>query len=416
MRKEKVDVTVIGGGPAGMAAALESDRLGKDTLLIERNPSLGGILQQCIHDGFGLQTFKEQLSGPQYAERYIDKLSDSKVKVIKDTMVTDLKKGRVVGQNPKDGMVDVESEAIILAMGCRERTRNQIFIPGSRPSGVMTAGKAQYFLNLEGYLPGKKAVILGSGDIGLIMARRMHLEGIDVEGVYEVMDHPGGLQRNIEQCLHDYNIPLHLSTTVTQVYGKNQLKGVEVCQIDEKGQYIESSKRYIPCDLLVLSVGLIPENELSLKAGIELSPASKGPFLDESFMTSVPGIFACGNVAIVYDLVDYVSQSAEYAAKGAVNYIDGKEPKKKPIPILPGDGVGVLIPNYYHPDLKTGLDIYLRVKEEKFKAEIRVSQAGNLIKKMKQAVVRPAQMVVIHLNQEDLSKISGQEPILISMD
>lgn len=400
-----------------MAAALEADSLGKNTLLIERNPSLGGILQQCIHDGFGLQTFKEQLSGPQYAERFIEKLAKSRVRVMTDTMVTDLKEGRVRGQNPKDGMVDIESKTTILAMGCRERTRNQIFIPGTRPSGIMTAGKAQYFLNLEGYLPGKKAVILGSGDIGLIMARRMHLEGIDVEGVYEVMDHPGGLQRNIEQCLHDYNIPLHLSSTVTQVFGKNHLEGLEVCKLDKNGDPIEESRRYIACDLLVLSVGLIPENELSLKAGIELSKSSKGPLLDESFMTSLPGIFAAGNVSIVYDLVDYVSQSAEFAARGAVNYIDGKRPVKKPLPILPGDRVSLLIPNFYHPDYKgDSLSLYLRVTEEKFKAQLSLSQGGKLIKKIKQLVVRPAQMVVVRLGKEELSKLNDKDPIVISME
>ena len=326
MKNIRADIAVIGGGPAGLAAAVEAKRQGAEkVVLIERDFQLGGILPQCIHDGFGLLRFEERMSGALYAQKFIDELKGTDVEVFLDTMVLEItKEKKIIACNSKDGIVEVDAGAVVLAMGCRERTAAQILLYGYRPAGVMTAGSVQRYINIEGYLPGKKAVILGSGDIGLIMARRMTLEGIEVEGVYEVMPNPGGLTRNIVQCLEDYNIPLHLSHSVTRVHGKDKLKGVTVAQLDEKREPIKETERYIECDLLVLAVGLIPENELSKGIGVEMDAKTKGPVLDNHFMTSEPGVFAAGNVSVVYDLVDYVSQSGEIAARNAVRYVKGE--------------------------------------------------------------------------------------------
>jgi NADPH-dependent 2,4-dienoyl-CoA reductase/sulfur reductase-like enzyme len=332
MKQLETDLAIIGAGPAGLAAALEGAKQGiKRVLLIERDDELGGVLNQCIHDGFGIIAFGKRLTGPQYAWHYIAeiaKLNQEKpgsISVKSDTMVLELHKDKsIVMVNEKDGIIYVKAGAVILAMGCRERTRNQVLIFGTRPAGVMTAGLAQRYINIDGYLPGKKAVILGSGDIGLIMARRMTLEGIEVEGVYEIMPRQNGLTRNIEQCLHDYNIPLHLSTTVTEIHGKKRVESVTVAKVDENLKPIAGTERTIPCDLLILSVGLIPENELSEKAGVEMDPRTKGPAVDENMMTSIPGIFGAGNVVTVFDLVDYVSATGRIAADGAALYLAGK--------------------------------------------------------------------------------------------
>jgi NADPH-dependent 2,4-dienoyl-CoA reductase/sulfur reductase-like enzyme len=308
LKQINADIVVIGGGPAGLAAALKAKALGAGlVMLIDRDLELGGILQQCIHDGFGLHRFGKRLSGNQYAQAFIDELAQTEIEVKLDTMVLEVTPERIIyACNKKDGMIEIEAGAVILAMGCRERTANQVFVYGDRPTGVLTAGAVQRYINMEGYLPGSNAVILGSGDIGLIMARRMTLEGIKVSAVYEAMSNPGGLMRNVVQCLDDFDIPLHLSTTVTQVHGRNRVESVTVMQVDQQLKPVAGSEKTVACDLLVLAVGLIPENELSLAAGVEIDPRTRGPLLDNTFMTSVPGIFACGNVAVVFDLVEYV--------------------------------------------------------------------------------------------------------------
>ncbi len=417
MKVLETDIAVIGAGPAGLAAALEASRLGKHVTLIERSDDLGGILQQCIHDGFGLIRFKKQLSGPQYAERFIEELKASDVSLLMDTTVLSIENKVVRAVSPRDGVLEMHPGAIILAMGCRERTRSQVEIYGTRPSGIMTAGTVQRYINLEGYLPGRRAVILGSGDIGLIMARRMYLEGIEVLGVYELMPEVGGLARNVYQCLIDYDIPLHLSTTVKEVFGDERLEGVRVVRVDENRRPIAGTEEDIACDLLVLSVGLIPENELSRKAGVVISSATQGPVLDESMMTSVPGIFAAGNVSIVFDLVDYVSDSAEAAARGAVRFLDGLAPVEKPIDVIAGDNVASLLPTRYHVDYDgDDLSFYLRVRTMRNDVRIVMRQGDRIIKSKKQLVVRPAEMVALTLSRADLALIGRDAPLEILIE
>ncbi len=320
MKTYQYDVVVVGGGPAGLAAALSAKKQGASVAILERNAELGGILEQCIHAGFGLHVFKEELTGPEYAERFIDQVVDQDIDVFLNTMVLDITKDRHVSAICGEGVLHFEAGAVILAMGCRERTRGAIRIPGDRGAGVFTAGIAQRYINLENMKPGTRAVILGSGDIGLIMARRLTLEGIEVEGVYEIMPYPNGLYRNIINCLDDFDIPLHLSTTITRINGKDRVHSVEVAQVDEHRNPIPGTEREIRCDTVLLSVGLIPENELSRKAGVPLDPVTKGPIVDENLETAVPGIFACGNVLHVHDVVDYVTAEAQEAGEKAALY------------------------------------------------------------------------------------------------
>lgn len=419
MKVLETDIAVIGAGPAGLAAALEASRLGKRVTLIERSDDLGGILQQCIHDGFGLIRFKKQLSGPQYAERFIEELKASDVSLLMDMTVLSIENEHKLMRavSPKEGVLEIRPGAVVLAMGCRERTRSQVEIYGTRPSGVMTAGTVQRYINLEGYLPGRRAIILGSGDIGLIMARRMHLEGIEVLGVYELMPEVGGLARNVYQCLIDYDIPLHLSTTVKEVFGNERLEGVRVVKVDENRRPIEGTEEDIACDLLVLSVGLIPENELSRKAGVLISPVTQGPVLDESMMTSVPGIFAAGNVSIVFDLVDYVSDSAEAAARGAVRYLDGQAPSAEPLDVILGNNVASLLPTQYRVDyIGDELSFYLRVRKMEGNVRVALRQGDRVIKSRKLPVVRPAEMVALTLLREDLALIESGMPLEIHIE
>ncbi len=321
----EVQLLVIGGGPAGMAAAVEARKQGvEDILILEREDSLGGILQQCIHTGFGLQIFKEELTGPEYACRYIDMVHKMNISYITGATVLSIKSGRMVEAiSPTDGFMRIRAGAVILAMGCRERTRGSLNIPGTRPAGIYTAGTAQKFVNINGYLPGRNVVILGSGDIGLIMARRLTLEGAAVKMVCEIMPKPGGLTRNVVQCLQDFNIPLKLSHTIVEIHGRNRIEGVTVAAVDECKQPAPGTEEFVACDTLLLSVGLIPENEITREAGIDIDPLTAGPVVDKKMQTSMPGVFACGNVVHVHDLVDNVTLQAELAGTSAAGFVAG---------------------------------------------------------------------------------------------
>ncbi|MGI6152002.1 MAG: NAD(P)/FAD-dependent oxidoreductase [Christensenellales bacterium] len=400
------ELVIIGGGPAGLAAAVKARELNLGRIvLIERDRHLGGILQQCIHDGFGLHRFKKQLSGSEYAQRFIDEVQRGGIEVLSDTMVLKLSKEKVItASGAEHGLLTIQAGAIILAMGCRERTRPQVRIFGDRPAGVLTAGAVQRYINIEGWLPGKRAVILGSGDIGLIMARRMTLEGMEVEGVYEVMPHLGGLRRNKVQCLDDYGIPLHLSTTVVSVSGKKRLESVTVAKVGEDRKPIPGTERVIPCDLLVLSVGLIPENELSRGAGIELHPVTKGPVVNDALMTSLPGVFAAGNVAVVFDLVDYVSQTGETAALGAAEYLKG-EAGGETVSAVPGENVSFVFPHTVRKDAKgRQIQMYLRVNKPLKGVTATVTCGKKTLYAKKHAVANPPEMLAISFApQEELS-------------
>ena len=346
----EADVTVVGSGPAGLVAALYADESGaKNVLLLEREEELSGILKQCIHNGFGLEQFKEDYTGPEYAERLLKELEKTNVRYFLNTMVIAVSPDRTItAVNPEKGVFQIKAKSVVLAMGCRERSRGSINIPGTRPAGVYTAGVAQRFVNIDGYLPGKEIVILGSGDIGLIMARRLTLEGAQVKGVYEIMNYPGGLKRNIVQCLNDFDIPLYLSHTVTEIRGKERVEGVVVSRADQKMRPIAGSEQFIACDTLLLSVGLIPENELSKEAGVELSPITKGPVTTETMETPLPGIFSCGNVSTVFDLVDYVAETGMTAGRNAARFAAGGWKKEKnSVEIIPGENVRVLFPQRY---------------------------------------------------------------------
>ena len=397
-----------------MGAALEAHALGvRDILIIERDRDLGGILQQCIHNGFGLHLFGEELTGGEYAQRFIDQLDIEGIKVITDTMVMEIESG-LVRVNSCQGAKEIKAGAIILAMGCRERTRGAINIPGARPAGIYTAGAAQRLMNIEGLMPGTRAVVLGSGDIGLIMARRLTLEGAKVEAVAELMPWSNGLARNIAQCLDDFEIPLLLSHTVTNVHGSKRVEGVTLAQVDHNLQPISGSERFIPCDLLLLSVGLVPENELSRGLGVEIDPATGGPVVDQHLHTSVDGVFACGNVVHVHDLVDFVTLESRRAAAGAVRWLKGDKQPRESIKVLAGENVGYVVPQRITLPAQEDITLLFRVKRPLNKPEYIVSAPGEQLLRRVRPVALPAEMAELKLSagkipQRDIMVCAGGE-------
>lgn len=413
----KYDLVVVGGGPAGLAAAYEAHENGVEKILIiERDKELGGILNQCIHNGFGLHTFKEELTGPEYAGRFIDMVEGTNIEVMLDTMVLEIEDKIIHAINTEKGYLTIEAEAIVLAMGCRERTRGAISIPGDRPSGIFTAGAAQRFINMEGYMVGKKVVILGSGDIGLIMARRMTLEGAKVEAVVELMPYSNGLTRNIVQCLEDYGIPLYLSHTVIDVKGDGRLEKVIIAKVDENRQPIKGTEIEFDADTLLLSVGLIPENELSKNAGVELDLRTNGLVVSESMETNREGIFACGNVVHVHDLVDFVTEEAKNAGKNAAKYIKGKKRLNHFTEIKNGENISYTVPQKFEIESLDGnLNVFMRVRNVFKNKQIVVrDEEGNVIQSFKKPHVVPAEMERITILKDELKNAKGA--ITISLE
>ena len=411
----RFDLVVIGGGPGGLAAAIEAKKNGVDSILvIERDKELGGILQQCIHNGFGLHEFKEELTGPEYAERFIKELKKMNIEFKLDTMVLDITPEKIVHAiNTKDGYMAIEAKAVILAMGCRERTRGAISIPGERPAGIFTAGTAQRFINMEGYMVGKKVVILGSGDIGLIMARRMTLEGAEVKAVVELMPFSGGLARNIAQCLNDYNIPLYLSHTVVDIQGKERLKKVIIAKVDENRRPIPGTEIEYDCDTLLLSVGLIPENDISRNTGIEIDRRTSGPIVNEMMETSIPGIFACGNVVHVHDLVDFVSAEARKAGKAAAKYIKNEAVKGDYIDIKTGFGITYTVPQKYRlENIENALEISMRVNNIYKDMRLQVKDGVRIIVNMKKQHLAPGEMEKIMVPKKLLETVQNKELVV----
>lgn len=418
---KQYDIVIIGGGPAGLAAAVSAKNSGVDSILIlERDKELGGILNQCIHNGFGLHTFQEELTGPEYASRFIEQVEDLKIEYKLNTMVMDITEDKLVtAMNREEGLFEIQAKAVILAMGCRERSRGALNIPGYRPAGIYSAGTAQRLVNMEGFMPGREVVILGSGDIGLIMARRMTLEGAKVKVVSELMPYSGGLKRNIVQCLDDYGIPLKLSHTVVDIKGKERLEGVTLAEVDQKGKPISGTEEFYSCDTLLLSVGLIPENEISGGMGVEMNPVTSGPKVTESLETNIEGVFACGNVLHVHDLVDFVSEEAASAGKNAAAYVreGDRLENEKEIVLNPVEGVRYTVPGTICVNrMDEKLTVRFRVDGVFKNCYVSAYFDEERVIHRKRQVVAPGEMEQIQLTKEMLLKYPDLKTITVKIE
>ena len=415
------DIVIIGGGPAGLAAAVSAKRSGISSILVlERDRELGGILNQCIHNGFGLHTFKEELTGPEYAQRFIDQVEELGIEYRLNTMVMEISREKVItAVNREEGLFEIRAKAVILAMGCRERSRGALNIPGYRPAGIYSAGTAQRLVNMEGLMPGREVVILGSGDIGLIMARRMTLEGAKVKVVAELMPYSGGLKRNIVQCLDDYGIPLKLSHTVVDIKGKERVEGVILAEVDQSGKPIPGTEEEYPCDTLLLSVGLIPENELSDGMGVEMNSVTSGPVVNESLETNIEGVFACGNVLHVHDLVDFVSEEAAAAGKNAALYVKGelRAESVRTIRLVPAEGVRYTVPSTIDPDrMDETLTVRFRVGAVYKNCFVSVYFDNGRVARRKRQIVAPGEMEEIRLAKEQIFKYPGLKTVTVKIE
>lgn len=409
------DIVIVGGGPAGMAAAVAAYDAGvTDTVILDREEEIGGILRQCIHPGFGLHKLGKELTGPEYAAFYAQKVRERGIRVYCGTTVTAVTPQKLVTAQNREGILKIQAKAVILAMGCRERSRGALNISGTRPAGVYSAGTAQKLINCEGYMVGKRVVILGSGDIGLIMARRMTLEGAKVEAVCELLPYSGGLTRNIVQCLEDFGIPLYLSTTVAEIHGKRRVEGVTIAQVDENRQILQDTKRYIPCDTLLLSVGLIPENELTRGAGIPMDPVTGGALVDEACQSRVEGIFACGNVLQVHDLVDYVSEEAERAGVGAAMQVLQGASAARCVEVKPQCGVRYVIPQQIHLQKGQDVSLFFRVSRPFNKVKYTVRSGDRILAEAKRLRAAPGEMEKLTIKGEALEH--AEQTITVSLE
>ena len=414
MKQLKYNVVVVGGGPAGLGAAVEAKRNGaKDVLIIERDRELGGILNQCIHNGFGLHEFKEELTGPEYAHKFIEMAKDENIDYMLNTMVLNINEDKTIEALGEDGIIEISADAIVLAMGCRERTRGAIDIPGYRPAGVYNAGAAQRLSNMEGYMVGKEVVIYGSGDIGLIMARRMTLEGAKVKAVVEVNPHSSGLTRNIVQCLDDFDIPLMLSTGISYIHGKERVSGVTLSKLDENRNSIKGTEQFIECDTVLLSVGLIPENELSVEAGVVLDTKTSGPIVNNSMCTNIDGVFACGNVVHVHDLVDFVTKESRIAGKNAALYALNKLHKNPTVNTIASDGISYIVPQSIDTNCDEDINLFMRVRNIYKNKKLVVKNGENIILEKKRFHMIPSEMENIKINKELLNNITGDISVCV---